>query len=301
MKEGFSLLRSYFILFLCVVLWAANYLTRQLLLTKFPPLFLSAFSLSVASIFFLSIILYTRAFQKVNKKELVLLVITGLIGLIANQIFLFTGLQYSTATNASLIFSLAPLLTALLSGIFLKEKITARLLIGSVIAIIGIYFVLSAKGSFVFNVGDILLFGATATFACNLIFVKLLSNRLSTLVITTYSFVIASVMFDPFIFIGIDIDWNQSFSFWMIAFLSVLIGQGVTNLAWNSSMHHIGAARSAIVLNLQPVITLLLDYWIFHSEITTMQLLGIFCVFIGVLYSSFQLNLGKRKFFSLSK
>ncbi|MER2058307.1 MAG: EamA family transporter [Niallia sp.] len=45
-------------------------------------------------------------------------------GLIFTQLFLFTGLRYSTASNASLIFSIASLITVLLASVILKEKIT---------------------------------------------------------------------------------------------------------------------------------------------------------------------------------
>lgn len=247
-------------LLLCVFIWAGNYLARQFLLEKFSPLFLSAFSLTVISIFFCLLAFLTKSFVRLKRKELLLFCFASLIGLVANQIFLFTGLKYSTATNASLIFSLSPLITAGLAAVFLNEKITLRMIIGSSIAILGIFFVLSVNWKFVFNIGDLLLFGATATFSCNLIFVRMLSKRLSTFIITTYSFMISAVIFDPFILVSSPINWNHSFLVWGFAVLSVIIGQGVTSMIWNMAMNTVGAARSAIVLNLQPLMTMLLTF-----------------------------------------
>lgn len=292
-------MKHYFILVFCVVIWAANYLVRQLLLTNFSSMFLSAFSLTVVSLFFIIIVFFMNAFVRVTKKELILFFLAGLIGLVFNQLFLFSGLQYSTASNASLIFSMAPLITALLARVILKEKITRNLIIGSIIALLGVYFVLSANGRFQYNIGDILLFGATVTFSCNLIFVRMLSKGISPLIITTYSFLIASLMFDPFILVSVDINWNQPLIMWLIAFLSVLIGQGITTLMWNNTMQSVGAAKSTIVLNLQPIITLLLDYWIYDTKISILQLIGTTLVIYGVLLSVIRYELFGRKRFSL--
>ncbi|WP_243357024.1 DMT family transporter [Bacillus litorisediminis] len=283
--------KSYAILLFCVFIWAGNYLVRQFLLIELNPLFLSAFSLSVISIFFIMVSFITKSFVKVKPREMVLLGGAAVIGLVANQVFLFTGLTYSSAANASLIFSLSPIITAFLAGVFLKEKITTRMIIGSLIAIVGIYLVLSVKGQVVFNIGDLLLFGGAVTFSCNLIFVRLLSKRLSTLIITTYSFILSAVIFDPFILAGTSVEWNQTFSLWVFAALSVIIGQGITSLMWNQAMNDVGAAKAAIVLNLQPLMTMLLDYLIYNTLITALQMFGVVLVFTGILLSTIQMGM----------
>jgi drug/metabolite transporter (DMT)-like permease len=294
LKEGISLAKSYLILLFCVFIWAGNYLARQFLLKEFSPFFLSAFSLTVISIFLCSLAFFTKSFVRLHRKEVLLFCCAGLIGLVANQLFLFTGLKYSTATNASLIFSLSPLITAALAAIFLKEKITRRMIIGSLVAIIGLYFVLSVKGKFVFSFGDILLLGGTFTFSCNLIFVRKLSRRLSPIIITTYSFLISAIFFDPFIS-STNIDWNHSLSFWAFAVMSVLIGQGITTLMWNKAMNDVGAAKSAIVLNLQPLMTMFLDFLIYHNTLTWQKMSGAVIVFGGILLSTVQKEFFMKK------
>jgi drug/metabolite transporter (DMT)-like permease len=286
LKEGNSLAKSYLILLFCVFIWAGNYLARQFLLKEFTPLFLSAFSLTVISLFFCFLAFITKSFVRLTRKELVLFCFAGVIGLAANQVFLFTGLKYSSATNASLIFSLAPLITAGLAAVFLKEKITKRMIAGSIIAIFGIFLVLSVRGQFEFNIGDLLLFGATATFSCNLIFVRLLSKRLSPFIITTYSFMVSAIIFDPFILAGMTIDWSHSLTIWVFAIVSVIIGQGVTTILWNQAMNDVGAVRAAIILNLQPLMTMFLDYWIYQNVVTVQQIVGAAFVFSGILLSS---------------
>lgn len=282
------MIKSYFILFFCVLIWAGNYLARQFLLKEFSPYFLSAFSLTVISIFFCLIAFFSKRFVRLNRREWFLFGCAGLIGLAANQVFLFSGLKYSSATNASLIFSMAPLITAALAAVMLKEKITRQMIVGSIVAIIGLYFVLSVKGQLHFNMGDLLLLGATATFSFNLIIIRLLSKRLSPFIITTYSFVFAAIFYDPVILAGSTFDWNKHLSIWLFAVISVLVGQGITSLLWNKAMNDVGAARSAIVLNLQPIMTMLLDFSINHSPITVNKIIGAGLVFLGILLGTLQ-------------
>ncbi|MED3575524.1 DMT family transporter [Cytobacillus praedii] len=287
--------KSYLILLFCVFIWAGNYLARQFLLKEYTPLFLSAFSLTVISLFFCCVAFLTKSYVRLTRKELLLFGLAGLIGLVANQIFLFTGLKYSSATNASLIFSLAPLITAVLAAVFLKEKITIQMILGSLIAIFGIYLVLSVRGQFAFNIGDVLLFGATATFSCNLIFVRLLSKRLSPFIITTYSFLISAIIFDPFIAASTTIDWSHSLSIWAFAAASVLIGQGLTTILWNKAMNDVGAVKAAVILNLQPLMTMMLDYWIYQNVVTFQQIVGAVFVFTGILISIVQIRRLSKK------
>jgi len=237
----------------------------------------------------------TKSFVRLSRRILIILCFAGLIGLAANQIFLFTGLKYSSATNASLIFSFSPLITAILAAVFLKEQITNRMVFGSLIAILGIYFVLSVKGHFVFNIGDLFLFSATATFSCNLILVSMLSKQLSTFIITTYSFMISAIIIDPFVLTDSDIEWNHSISIWLLAAASVIVGQGITTSMWNNAMNDVGPAKSAIVLNLQPLITMFLDYWINHNTVTVQQIAGATLVFSGIILGIVQKGARTKK------
>lgn len=210
------------------------------------------------------------------------------ICLIANQIFLFKGLEHTTATNAALIFSLSPLFTAGLAALFLKEKITWRMVLGCLVAIAGLFQVLNIQGRFAIQTGDWMILGASFTFCCNLIFVRVLSRRLSSFHITVYTFVMGSLFFGPFTLALSMQNMEQPLTIWGLAVFSVLIGQGLTSVLWNQAMIHVGAASSAIVLNLQPLMTLLLEAVIFERAITVQQMAGVILVFLGVVLSTMQ-------------
>ncbi|TCS75865.1 DMT family transporter [Effusibacillus lacus] len=280
--------KSYLILLLCVFIWALNYIVRQILLREFSPLFLSAFSLTVISVVFLLWSVLTKSLVRLTRRELLLFFLSAGIGLVANQIFLFSGLKYSSATNAALIFSMSPLITAGLAAVFLKETITWRMIAGCLLAITGLFLALNIREHFIFQFGDLLLLGGTFTFSCNLILVRMLSERLSPLIITVYSFTISCLILDPIAMAFTTVNWSTSFYIWGLAFVSVICAQGLTGIMWNKGMNDVGAARSSIILNLQPLMTMLLDFFIFHHTFDIQQIVGAVMVFLGVLVGSLQ-------------
>lgn len=279
--------KSYIILTFCVFIWALNYVARQFLLQEFSPLLLSVISLTVVSIVFLLWALLVKAFVWPTRKEWLLLLMSASIGLIANQLFLLNGLHRTSATHASLIFTMSPFMTAALASVFLREKITRRMIAGMMVAFLGLIAALNMQ-SFSVSTGDLMILGATFTFSCNLIIIRVLSRRLAPFILTVYSFTLSSVLFDPYVLTTVKVDWSHPFKFWCLALLTVLVAQGLVNVLWNKGMETVGAARSTIVLNLQPIMTMLLDFIIFGHHVSFVQLIGVTLVLIGVLFGTVQ-------------
>jgi len=292
LSDSRALLKSYLLLLVCVFIWALNYITRQFLLKEFSPYFLSALSLTVISVVFLGWAFATKNLVRINRKEVLFLLLSAVIGLIANQLFLYQGLQRTTATNASLIFTLSPLFTAGLAALFLKERITWRMAAGSLVATAGLSQALGLSG-FRFHLGDLLILSGTFTFSCNLIFVRILSRRLHPFIVTVYSFALGSVLLDPFVFAFSTINWHHSVWIWMLAIASILIAQGLTNIWWNKGMQTVGAAKASILLNLQPLMTMLLDMVIFHQAVTVDKIFGAVLIITGVAIGTWQKEFGK--------
>lgn len=131
------MMRSYLLLLFCVTCWGSNFVFGSMLVHEFPPLLLSAFRLTATSLFLLVYAWSTKRLQILSRRDYLLLVPLGFIGTLMNQAAFFTGLQTVSATTASLVLSLAPITTALLAAVFLKEAFTPRMAAGSVLAIGG--------------------------------------------------------------------------------------------------------------------------------------------------------------------
>lgn len=115
----------------------------------------------------------------------------------------FAGLETADPTTSALILATTPILTGVLAGVFLKEKLTIRMLLGSIVAVIGIFFVV-AKGnisSIHIDKGLWWIVVTMITFAMLIIVTRLLSNRVDPLAITLYSNIAGLVVSIPFIFL----------------------------------------------------------------------------------------------------
>ncbi|WP_246311118.1 DMT family transporter [Paenibacillus xylanilyticus] len=80
---------------------------------------------------------------RLTSQDIIYLIPLAFIGMLLHQVSFFTGLQTIDATTSSLILSLFPIFTALLARLFLKEPFTLRMVVGSLVALIGVFFVVS--------------------------------------------------------------------------------------------------------------------------------------------------------------
>ncbi|NHJ04718.1 MAG: EamA family transporter [Candidatus Heimdallarchaeota archaeon] len=80
--------------------------------------------------------------SKFSWKGILLVLLAGIIGNTAGSLLYVLALQYSTASTTAAITAAAPLIATPLSVIFLKEKITWKLIIGTVLTVTGIWLII---------------------------------------------------------------------------------------------------------------------------------------------------------------
>jgi drug/metabolite transporter (DMT)-like permease len=81
----------------------------------------------------------------ITSSQIFLLTISGLVGLVFGDGFLFKAFQVIGARYSMMLMSLAPALTAILAFIFLNEILSITALLGMIITIVGVAMVVSEK------------------------------------------------------------------------------------------------------------------------------------------------------------
>lgn len=94
------------------------------------------------------------------KKSLLTLFLMGFFGITVSNGIQFTGLQYSSVGNMTLISTTAPVITVILARIFLKEHLNSIQVTGIIISFLGTLYLLSGGNittftQMNFNKGDI--------------------------------------------------------------------------------------------------------------------------------------------------
>lgn len=285
------MLKAYAWLTFCVLVWGSNFVFGKMLVEDFSPAMLTMLRLLFIVLFLIGLSSYKKHFKRVNKSILLSIVFLGIIGVYINQWSFFVGLQTADPTTSALILATTPILTSILAAVFLKEKLTIRMLIGSIVAVIGIFFVVT-KGSLSSLHIDRGLFWIVITmitFAMMIIMTRLLSHKVDPLTITFYSNVVGLVVAIPFAFLlDAPIKVSPRISDWSFLIGTAVVVHGIATLIWNNYIRHVDASKASILSNLEPFVAMLMGFILLYKPITSVEILGSIFIVGGVVLSTYQ-------------
>lgn len=202
-----------------------------------------------------------------------------------------TAIGYTLVSNVSLIVTTAPLLTALLMRLVYKnERINAVTIAGSVIAFIGVGFVIF-NSSFKLTVnplGDILSLCAALSWAIYSVVLKSLNSRYDSLFMTRKTFFYGVVTCIPFFFLqpstcSIDVLLRPSVIYNLL-FLGIVASM-LCYILWNVTVKNLGAIRVSNYLYFTPITTLLISAGYLGERITIIGVAGFALILSGVIIS----------------
>ncbi|MGN7471214.1 DMT family transporter [Brevibacillus sp. SAFN-007a] len=282
------MIRSYALLLFCVTLWGSNFVFGSMLVKEFPPLFLADVRLIFTSLFLVMYAWLTKKFVKLTRRELGLLVLLGLVGTLANQTAYFNGLLTTDATTASLILSLAPIVTAILASLFLKEPFTLRMKLGSALALLGTFFVVGVGAGLSISKGVLLIVIAMVTFSASMIIIRKLTQTMQPFIATVYSTTAGTLFLTPAAMLTLDsaAQISREAWAWVLLIVTAILMQGVCGIVWNSQLKTVGTGKAAIFLNLQPFVAMLVGFLLLGSQVTAIQVGGSLLIVAGVVVAS---------------
>jgi drug/metabolite transporter (DMT)-like permease len=193
----------------------------------------------------------------------------------------------TTATNTGWIISFSPLGMALLSRMFLDERLRARQIQGVVLATLGVLLLVS-KGhleslSWLRSTGDWMIFGTAFTWALYTIVTRDLSRRRSPLAVTFVVFLPLCV--SGLVAIAIRGHIGRFLRLPARAVIALLFLGVLGTLAqwfWQMGIARIGAARAGIYVYLEPLATTVLAVPVLRESFGLASAAGGALVLLGV-------------------
>lgn len=228
-----------------------------------------------------------RWFSKCIKDEFVFL----LLGISGGSLYFLaenSAMNYTTATNDSLIVCSCPMFTMLLACMFIKtEHITRHRLFGTLIALAGMAIVV-LNGQFVVHVspkGDLLAFIACLCWAVYSLIMIPISKRYNSLFITRKVFFYGLLTIIPyFIFYPETIPWSslcrQNVLFHLL-YLS-LIASAFCFLTWTWVMKKLSVVIATNYVYLNPLATIMFAWWLLGEPVTLWLLIGTGLLLFGL-------------------
>ena len=199
-----------------------------------------------------------------------------------------TALGLTLASNVSLIVCIAPLLTAFLVVLFYKnEKLRKSLILGSVMALIGVGLVVF-NGHFVLKLspaGDLLTAAAAFSWAFYCLILKRLDTRYPTLFITRKVFFYGVVTVVPFMAVD-PVHWDTAILVqpvvWMNLLFLALIASMLCFIMWNVAVKELGAIHATNYIYIVPLVAMLTSWLLLDEPITVMTIGGCVMILAGV-------------------
>ncbi len=227
----------------------------------------------------------------IRKKDWLLFAWIGFIGYFISITCQFIGTKLSDAHTGSLVTSATPACMVIFAAIILKEKLTARRLLSTIIATIGVIIVIGWDieiGSYF--IGTIILVGAAITWALLSIYVKIASIQFSSLVITTYAIFFSLFFITPFMiweFQSNPIEHMNMYVLLGILYLGIVSTAGAFFL-WNKGLELLDASIGSLFFFFQPIVGSLLGWLLLNETLNSNFFIGGILIICSVLITTFE-------------
>ncbi|MFH0905321.1 MAG: DMT family transporter [bacterium] len=260
-----------------VFAWSASKIMIKMGLETMPPYLLAAAIQLVALIGITIYWLLHRHHQplRLNRSEIYLMVLNGLVAFAGAKIFSIIGLQYVTGSTAGLIATTSVIFSALLAYVALRERPSLWQYVGLIMILAGSYVFLERNLLSGTVFGVLILLIAEAAFAFNNVVTRLLSKRPEDVSITVnlVGNLVGAMVLVP---IGmVNSNWTTAQWSWQMIAVVVAAGLifGFGGLMWSRVLDRLRVVEVAVLLNTMMIQVALLST-LFLSEILTMRNIG---------------------------
>ncbi len=186
------------VLLLTVLIWATNFSVVKAVLSHIPPLAFNTVRLVGSSTLLLAFTLLDKP-RTVSRADLPRLLVLALLGHTLYQFTFVFGIDRTSAANSALLFSMTPVVVAVLGHMTGQERSSSLTWVGVTASVLGVYLVMdpsSTNGGD--TIGDLLILAAAICWAFYTVGSKSLLGRLGPLRLSAYTMTLGSLFYIPF-------------------------------------------------------------------------------------------------------
>jgi drug/metabolite transporter (DMT)-like permease len=275
------------LLILMATIWAVNFSVIKYATQVLSPLAFTGLRVTIAGALLL-LIAFAQRRARPPRRDIVSLIILGMIGNGIYQILFVEGLARTRVGNAVLIVSAAPAFITVLSRIKGIERVRRRTLAGVALSICGVALVV--YGSALADhraatlVGTLLVFCGVLAWTTYTVFLQPLTMRVDPVQLSALTMsggVLALVFASPPALAATQ--WGAvGPSAWAALFYSSVIAMVIAYLFWYRGLRLLGPTKTAVYTNLQPVIAIVVAWIFLHESPTAWQGVGTGTIMTGI-------------------
>jgi len=281
------------ILLLVAMIYGLFYVVGKLVVGQITPLEMTSLRFLTATPIFMAIERMTFKTRFESRGDLWKIAGLGLMGVGLVQASIAFGLKYTSVFHVGLLFGLSPLMTMIIAVLLRQEHFAVNKLAGSMVAFVGLYFLLAAKhaGSALpptYLLGDAIILVNMVLWSLYMILSKPLLQKYPPFSLTAYAFLFATLITLPITLFAIHgIPWTVFTQLlWMQLAYIVLFATIMTYFLNAVALARVEASIVAIFIMLQPFFATIFAYFILHEVITLPMALEGLLILLGVVIAT---------------
>lgn len=288
--------RAHLALLGMVFIWGINFSVAKIALQEVSPLAFNAARFPMAAVLLFVILKARGQLRFPDRNEWPRVIFIGLLGNMLYQMFFILGLDRTSAGNASLLLAGTPIITALMSSAIGHERPRAGTWFGLACTFAGIVLIVlngsgaahgsgnGLHGSGHALVGDLLMLGASLTWATYTVGARPLIDRHGSVRVTAWTLWVGTV---GIVIAGFPAVMNTSWerlsggAWASIAYAGVL-SIGLAYMIWYYGVGVLGNTRTSTYSNLTPIVAVLSAWVMLGDRPKLLQVLGAAVIIGGV-------------------
>lgn len=288
---------EYFLMLIVTFFWAIGHPLGRIITQKLHPFQLAAITLVTGFLTIFIYLLITRAVRKVFRlsvRDVFISFGLGVLGFFLYQILTFSALSRIPASINAVLISNSVVFIAILSAIFLKEKIRLLTIFGIILAVAGVLLVTFNQGFSLGGSGKIDFLGisfsllaALSSALYSVIGKKVLSSN-DPLIITALALFFGAVL--QVILTVSTVGFSEvALAGWRINSLTVFLGVTMIGIAyplWFVCLKRFPASQISIYMYLTPVFGVILSLIILNERFSWLFWIGGLLILAGIIITN---------------
>jgi drug/metabolite transporter (DMT)-like permease len=273
-----------------VLVWGASFVAIKIIVNYVPPTTLVWMRFAMGIAILGAVVAIRHQFSFPKPRDWLYFALLGFLGISFHQWLQSTGLVTSQATTTGWIVASMPIFIAVFGWFFLKEKLNWLQILGILLAALGVLLVVThgalkslVSGRFG-TPGDILILISAPNWA---IFTILSRRGLKTYPAALMMFYVMAFgwLFSTFLFLA-GRGWESIPGIGMDGWIAIgFLGffcSGFAYIFWYDALKVLPVAQVGTFLYIEPIVTVIVSYFVLYEKISLASLLGGLIVLLGV-------------------
>ncbi len=276
-------INSNFLMITLVMIWTLDVLTVSSAVEDMNQIFVLFCKYASAFLPMLLFVKYTEGIIKPNAKDIPILVFSSVLGDLCYFYFEYTALKYASGALVTIMLGFLPIASLVVETIMNHDKLSKKVFLEICMTIIGVVMILWAqigrldKGTII---AVICCIAGVSVWVLYGIVVNKLNNNYSSAQISLYQMIAALIMMAPIALTHLPTKAiPTSTLLFQLVFMGIL-SSGIGVLIEVKGLVDLGLTVSGVFLNILPVTTAIMEYFIYGKRLTLFQTVGFVIVIV---------------------